>query len=337
MNNPPQDTQAAGRKFQKLQKHLHLPIVFGMTWLAFFTFLYTYRSNDVRIAFGGIMLSVALPFLLYLAVDFVVPLIRLRILFLEFIIAVGVLLILFPTYLEIIHYLWFPTLFLCASTLVSLRSERNSSKRRVALAAAKEIVSDTADKTKDPTPMQTRLEGAKKKTEGKERPFRVKLAYGLYVLALIMVIEYFLAHWVNSMGASTQGRTKYTACLLILASPAIIYGVLHYLARGATMGALSIHCLVSMVILGFILPGSLAYESLWFAPACFALGFMASLKKRKARKRRWPVYIPKEFEAFPDSDQEKMMAAQRRTGRRNRSKVENVGWSSTFYSWFRKS
>ncbi|MFH2000828.1 MAG: hypothetical protein ABIK28_14200, partial [Planctomycetota bacterium] len=146
----------------------------------------------------------------------------------------------------------------------------------------------------------------------------------LYHFMVILGFNYALVLWIQLMNRLMMGQTLFSMILLTLFYPALLYGLLRWLARDVLTGSICIYCLLSLLLFTCILPDQTGVICILFPAACFGTAYILSALKHEEHRKiavsrgEDPRVIDEELETYRRTD--------RQIERKFRSKRENSRW-----------
>jgi len=127
------------------------------------------------------------------------------------------------------------------------------------------------------------------------------------------------------MADRSQLRHSEVATILIaLVYPALLYGVLRWLAKDVLTGRIVVHCLISLSFFMLILENQTGVLYLLYPTACFACASILSALKIKNRRK---IRVTRGADPVShDEELSQRRITERQVARKYKSKRENTKW-----------
>lgn len=278
----------------RLRIHAHLAVVFISVCLSLLL-VDRLVSGGARLSQGefgagylAVLFSILLPFALYWLVGKVSGWRDFPCIFLDFVLSLPAAFLLFP-HARGKGFLLFSGLLLAAAFVMTVVGEHRRTRRREARRAAAAAAQGHGEPPgRTEIHATTRLETYKEAARpAPVSPGRMLLLGGIGLL-LVLGVEYLYVLAVRGMVNSPNYRTRYTAYLVILSLPAVLYWVVELAGCRPGTRSLFVQGVLALGVLLLLLPGEpLAYQLLWYPPACYGLVFLMDRMDKKRRVRRY--------------------------------------------------
>jgi len=172
----------------------------------------------------------------------------------------------------------------------------------------------------------------------KDRTLAFRILIESYSFLLILSIEFAYLHIHANMSKSVDTKTKYATYLLILLLPVFILWIVSFTTREKNiyLGRIFIKYSAGMICLVLLLQEIDVISVLWIPAACFAFGFLLTLRKRKKRKKKRIIYIPDDIDLKEGLESELERRELDRRSFKNKSKARYTRWVSNWWSSARR-